>query len=618
MREDRGEWGRNQGQGRWLMADGRWLMDATALPYPKNFSAEMLVRFGNNAYLCSAKMIVRYEKMPPPMVAFVVSAIEIYEPIRAVIASGNGNVPVACTISHSNAQCCPIFFAKRIERMPRGRRRADEELASKAALYDDLKVFRTKEKAIYDTICRRGLLDKLCGHMKRIETKTPEEKLAEIASRYNNLKEFTQREPSALCVIRERGLFDKLCGHMKRSIRKGFTKEELVELASGYEEVGLFKEENESAYNAILRLGLKEELLGHMKRKRREKIPEDELAARAAKYDNLKEFQKKDPRAYHAIRSRGLGEKLCAHMTRACRLNTPDEELAEIASRYDDYTEFREKEGATYNLINRRGLTKKLCGHMKRKRRKRMSVDDLAEITSKYNVLKEFYDKERPTYDIIHKRGLINKLCAHMKREERTVISDEELAAIASKYDVLQEFYEKEGYVYKEIRKRRLFNKMCGHMKRAGNLFRRKIYVFTFSDGYAYVGLTQNPDYRYWQHTNPLRRSSPVYKHIKETGIEPDFKIITDWLDVNIVGEIEDDYIKQYAADGWKMLNREGGGGLGAIARLFTGKRIMEEVAKYEYVEDLMKGSPNFWRYIRRHHLFDQYCSQMKRRNNPK
>lgn len=44
------------------------------------------------------------------MVAFVVSAIEIYEPIRAVTASGNGNVPVACTISHSNAQCCPILY----------------------------------------------------------------------------------------------------------------------------------------------------------------------------------------------------------------------------------------------------------------------------------------------------------------------------------------------------------------------------------------------------------------------------------------------------------------------------------------------------------------------------
>lgn len=42
-------------------------------------------------------------------VAFVVSAIEIYEPIRAVTASGNGNVPVACTVSQSNATYCPIF-----------------------------------------------------------------------------------------------------------------------------------------------------------------------------------------------------------------------------------------------------------------------------------------------------------------------------------------------------------------------------------------------------------------------------------------------------------------------------------------------------------------------------
>lgn len=41
-------------------------------------------------------------------VAFVVSAIE-KRPIRAVTASGNGNVPVACTVSQSNAKCCPVF-----------------------------------------------------------------------------------------------------------------------------------------------------------------------------------------------------------------------------------------------------------------------------------------------------------------------------------------------------------------------------------------------------------------------------------------------------------------------------------------------------------------------------
>lgn len=41
-------------------------------------------------------------------VAFVVSASEL-RPIRATTASGNGNVPVACASSQSNAKCCPIF-----------------------------------------------------------------------------------------------------------------------------------------------------------------------------------------------------------------------------------------------------------------------------------------------------------------------------------------------------------------------------------------------------------------------------------------------------------------------------------------------------------------------------
>jgi hypothetical protein len=299
-------------------------------------------------------------------------------------------------------------------------------------------------------------------------------------------------------------------------------------------------------------------------------------------------------------------------------LNTPEEELAEITSKYDDYAEFREKEKATYALIVSRGLTKKLCGHMKHDRRRGLSDDDLAEIVSHYDTLKDLREKDPTTYSLIHSRGLSEELFAGLEREERVPISDEELAVISSKYNDLTEFYSKEGYAYHQICERGLLDKLCGRMKRKGNLFRRKIYAFTFSDGYAYVGLAQDPEHRLWEHTHPLEKFSPVYKHILNTGATYEFNILTDWLSIDVVGKVENDYINQYKAEGWKMLNRARGGGLGAISKLYTEKRIIEEISKYDYIEDFRKGSPNFYRFVRDHHLIEEYCSHMKHRNNPK
>jgi hypothetical protein len=141
--------------------------------------------------------------------------------------------------------------------------------------------------------------------------------------------------------------------------------------------------------------------------------------------------------------------------------------------------------------------------------------------------------------------------------------------------------------------------------------------VFTFSDGYAYVGLAQDPKVRYRQHTTPQKKLSPVYKHIQKTGAVFEFKILTDWLHKDIAGKVEDDYIKRYAADGWKMLNTNKGGSLGGSTNLYPHERIVQEVAKYEYVDDFMKGSPGFYHYIHNHHLTDVFFANLKYKTKP-
>ncbi len=435
--------------------------------------------------------------------------------------------------------------------------------------YDSIGEFREKENATYQLIARRGLLKELTRHMKR-ESRLPisNEELAAIASKYDVLREFREKDTVMYTIIHKRGLFNELCGHMKREVPKGRSDKELADIAS--------------------------------------------------RYTIAKEFREKEPSVYAAIVDRGLTEKLCGHMQYEVRKDMSDEMLAEIASRYDTLKDFRKCDGSAYTLIIRRGLYDKLCGHMEREVNY-YTEEELAERAKKFKHRIDFYNQDRKAYDSAHARGLLDKICAHMERLVKPVgyWTKERCQKEAKKYKTKEEFRKGNKSAHGAAQKNGWLDEICSHMEAQGNWFNRKIYAFTFSDGYAYIGLTQDPEDRYKQHTSPQERNTPVYKHLQKTGSTFEYKLLTDWLPKVEAAKVEDEYIRKYKADGWKMLNRMKGGGLGGTTKVYTDERIKREVAKYEYVDDFMKGSPGYYKYIHRHHLMDKYCSDLKFKNKP-
>lgn len=390
--------------------------------------------------------------------------------------------------------------------------------------------------------------------------------------------------------------------------RKPYTEEELAEIASGYDVLQVFYTEQTSVYNAIRRRGLKEKLCAHMKRGDNYRTEED-YAAIVSKYDTMREFREKEPKIYDAMLKRGLVKKLCGRLRYEVKPSYSLEELAAVASIYDDYHVFCEEEPNIRQAITNRGLTDKLCKHMYRKKSKDIPESELAAIALKYNDVEVFMKEQPHVFDRIRKRGLKAKLCGHMK-QKWCHRSDTELAEVASGYDVLQEFREVEPKAYREICRRGLLDELCSHMVRRGMWSKRQIYVFTFSDGYAYIGLSMNPKYRYSQHTKS-DEYSPVFQHIRKTKASYEFNILTDWLEAASATKIEDEYIKKYAADGWKMLNKAKGGALGGT-HTYNDWRLSYEAGKYNSMKGFMKGSPRFYKYMKKHGLLDKYCSHMK------
>lgn len=493
-----------------------------------------------------------------------------------------------------------------------------DELAAVALQYTVLQEFRKERPREYDAIVSRGIIKELCGHMKRKNSYTDEE-LAAVAKDYDSLQKFRTKEPRVYDAICSRKLLEELCGHMKRSQRKSYTDEELIEVAKRYDDLTLFIKEQNRAYIAICHRGKIDEMCGHMKRDVTERTKE-ELAAIAKDYDDLKLFRKEQNVAYAAMQRKGLIDKLCGHMKRHTRPDYTDEELIEIANRYNNLTLFKKEQRYPYFAIQRRGKLDEMCGHMKRSIAKDYTVEDLRSIALKYKTRDEFHKKAGGAYLAAYRLGILDDVCSHMEelRRPKEFYSKGYCHVIALGYKTRGEFQKGNNYAYNRAFNEGWLDDICGHMKAAGkNLSRRLVYVYTFPDGYAYVGLTDDVKRRKYEHLHKLsqKKKSPVYRHIKETGLSYEYKELTDWLDADTAAKVEDDYIKKYKADGWKMLNRMRGGGLGDPG---SGKRkdevIQAIVSQYEYVEDFKEREPEIYKDLCESRLFSKFFSGMKRR----
>lgn len=388
------------------------------------------------------------------------------------------------------------------------------------------------------------------------------------------------------------------------------TKEELASIAIKYKSKKEFREKEPYAYNSILHRGLLKELCGHMENFGVLRSNE-ELAAIASNYFTLKEFREKEVAAYSLITLRGLLKELCGHMKRGT-ISYTDKELEERASKYDDLKEFRKKEKRAYAQICARGLRKKLCGNMKSYINHRTD-EEIAEIALKYHYREDFIKNDGPAYGVARKRGILDKVCSHMewKRKPHGYWTKERCHEEAQKYKTRKEFSKANKAAVAAASRQGWLDEICSHMKPVGNWFKRKIYAFTFTDGYAYVGLAQDPASRYKQHTIRDKRS-PVLKHIEKTGSSFEYTILTDWVHKDIAGKIEDDFIEKYKAEGWKMLNTQKGGNLGTLSKFYTKERLQAEADKYDYIDDFRESSPRFYYYITAHHVFEEFCSKMK------
>lgn len=176
------------------------------------------------------------------------------------------------------------------------------------------------------------------------------------------------------------------------------------------------------------------------------------------------------------------------------------------------------------------------------------------------------------------------------------------------------EFSEKYHYAYTTSRKKGWLEEVCSHMELIGDLYKRLIYVYEFSNNYVYIGLTCNVNSRQLSHNV----CGPVYEHAKKYGLKPTFiKIIDYYIDVNEAVILEEQTLQKYKKEGWIPLNSAKTGGLGGNITKWSKEKCLEIALCYLTRKEFKIKSIGSYKSALKNGWLDECCKHMNQISKP-
>jgi predicted GIY-YIG superfamily endonuclease len=209
-------------------------------------------------------------------------------------------------------------------------------------------------------------------------------------------------------------------------------------------------------------------------------------------------------------------------------------------------------------------------------------------------------------------REFFEKCCSHMPNL-RLPFTLEELKTSAAKFQHRSDWKKAYPQHYQAACRRKLLIKVAPHMIPKVHPYSGSyvVYTFEFTDKHAYIGHTFRPTARFSQH---LQRG-PVYEYFKVCPTYT-YKILAEKLASPVESaQYEKQWIVKYATDGWTMLNKHEGGGLGTIEVVkWTKESVIAEARKYPNRQAWIDGSQVSYRIAKREGWFEKASAHMPKR----
>ena len=235
--------------------------------------------------------------------------------------------------------------------------------------------------------------------------------------------------------------------------------------------------------------------------------------------------------------------------------------------------------------------------------------DSCIQEALKYQSRAEFQKAASGAWSAAHKNGWLEEICSHMEIGWQPKWDKDSCIQEALKYQSRAEFQKTASGAWSAAKKNGWLDEICSHMEIYGNLFKRCIYAFEFSDNYVYVGLTDNFGRRIREHLKSP--DSPVFQHMKNTGLVPISINLHDYVNKIIAQQLESLYLKEYINKNWKILNKAKTGALGGKYLYWTKERCLEKSIECKTRTEFINRYNGAYASSVRNGWFDDVCSHM-------
>ena len=218
----------------------------------------------------------------------------------------------------------------------------EQELYNIAKQYKYRSVFNKANPKAYQSAIRKGILDKVCAHMKKMprsRIELTEDEIRAEALKYYKRSDFLNKSGVAAKRAQELGIYEKVCAHMKNPHWK-YSKEEAFAIAKHYCNRTELYNENKAAYNLLKFYNLLDSIYPKGDVYNRKWTDEARREA-AAQCKTRTEFKKRFPQAMDVTRVKKDWDIIAPHLKPLTR-RLSEEQMAEICCNVSNMKELKE------------------------------------------------------------------------------------------------------------------------------------------------------------------------------------------------------------------------------------------------------------------------------------
>jgi len=288
-----------------------------------------------------------------------------------------------------------------------------------------------------------------------------------------------------------------------------------------------------------------------------------------------------------------------------------------------DYRKDFENNSPAYHAARRAGVLDQVCSHMKRLRNDGvvLTVESFVEMAREYSSPNDMQTRNPSLYGIAHNRGVFAEARIILRNEGvwNTYVEwdDESVAKKALEYEYRTDFAKNAPGAYNYAIHNGILDEVCKHMKIKGNFQLRKVYVYEFPEKHCYVGLTCDIKRRASEHRKIEK--SAVHQYLEKTGVSYVLKELSDWLDKDKAGELEEQTRLRYKEEGWTVLNKIKGGGLGGYVKFisFTMEEMQQTIAGCKSKIEFHDKHYSMYRFARKNGMWEELSKDLPEKYQP-